>query len=78
MGNEAAGRPAPTDTDAAIARVEQKIQHIRAIKRLEWRIWQVNDWAQGEALRLERKLAEARADYERFQNGDALRQAVQS
>jgi hypothetical protein len=77
MGTTSTAHHAPSDTDAAIARVEAKITHIRAIKRLEWRIWQVRDWADSETVRLEKKLAEARDAYERFQAGDALRQAVQ-
>lgn len=68
----------PDATDAAIARVEQKIAHIKAIKRLEWRIATVRAWADDEALRLEKKLQAARNAYQRWQDADALRQASEA
>lgn len=65
-------------TDAAIERAEQKIRHIKAIKRLEWRIGMVREWADEEAARLERQLLNARRAYDSWMTAEALRKAAES
>ena len=65
-------------TADAIARVEAKVAHIKRIQRLRWRIAQVREWADDEALRLERQLLEAEGEYQRWQDADALRRAAEA